>query len=53
MDALQESYVDLEGVLEETSGDGGGSYQGGSVDIKELGELEAMKKGLAHMRGQL
>ncbi|MGI5979290.1 MAG: cobaltochelatase subunit CobN [Oscillospiraceae bacterium] len=53
MDVLRESYVDLEGVLEESAGDGSGSYQGGSVDIKELGELEAMKKGLAHMHKTL
>ena len=53
MDALQESYVDLEGVLEESAGDGSGSFQGGSVDVKELGELEAMQKGLAHMHKTL
>jgi len=53
LDALQESYVDLEGVLEESTGDGSGSFQGGSVDIKELGELEAMQKGLAHMHKTL
>ena len=53
LNTLQENYVELEGVLEESSGDGSGSFQGGSVDIKELSELEAMKKGLTHMRGAL
>lgn len=53
LDSLRENYVELEGVLEESTGDGGGAYQGGAVDIKELGELEAMQKGLAHMHKTL
>lgn len=43
----------IEGVLEESMGEGIGDYQGGSIDIKDIGELDAMKKGLHQMHRTL
>lgn len=53
LDTLQDNYVELEGVLEESIGEGVSEFQGGSIDIKDIGELEAMKKGLQHMHKTL
>lgn len=49
IDTLQDSYVELEGVLEESMGEGMGEFQGGSIDVKDIGELDAMKEGLKRM----
>lgn len=53
LDTLQESYLEIEGILEDSVGDGTESFQGGAVDVKELGELEAMKHQLQHMHDML
>ena len=50
---MQESYLEIEGILEDSVGDGTESFQGGAVDVKELGELEAMKHQLQHMHDML
>lgn len=34
-------------------GDGGENFQSGSIDVKELGELSAMKQHLQHMHDML
>ena len=47
---LKESYMELEGWLEENMGDGAGDFQGGAVETYEIKELDSMKEGLAHMR---
>lgn len=53
LDTLQESYLEIEGILEESVGDGTEHFQGGAIDIKEIGELDAMKSHLQHMRDML
>lgn len=53
IDTLQESYLEIEGILEDAVGDGTESFQGGSIDMMELGELDAMKSKLQHMKDML
>ena len=53
LETLQESYLEIEAVLEESMGDGSENFQGGSIDVKELGELSAMKQHLQHMHDML
>ena len=50
---LQDSYLEIEGILEETSGDGEVDFQGGYIDVKGIEELEGMKKHLSRMHQML
>ena len=50
---LEDSYLELEGILEETSGDGSGDFQGGSIDVQGIEELNGMKEHLKHMQQML
>lgn len=50
---LEDSYLEIEGILEESSGDGDSDFQGGSIDVKGLEELEGMKEHLKHMQQML
>ena len=36
---LEDSYLELEGILEESSGDGAGEFQGGAIDAQGIDEL--------------
>ena len=53
LETLQESYLEIEAVLEESIGDGTEHFQGGAIDAQEIGELEAMKSHLQHMHDML
>lgn len=53
LETLQDSYIELEGVLEESMGENMGDFQGSSIDAKDIGELGTMKKGLEHMHNML
>ena len=50
---LEDSYLELEGILEESSGDGTGEFQGGSIDVQGVEELNGMKDHLKHMQQML
>ena len=50
---LEDSYLELEGILEETSGDGQGDFQGGSIDVKGIDELDNMQNHLKRMHQML
>jgi cobaltochelatase CobN len=43
-DALKEVYVEIEGWIEERSGELEGNFQGGSIDIITAGEVKGWKK---------
>ena len=50
---LEDSYLELEGILEESSGDGAGEFQGGAIDAQGIDELEAMQGHLKRMHQML
>lgn len=50
---LQDNYLELEGILEESSGSGNDSFQGGSIDIYSIEELTRMQGHLKGMRDSL
>lgn len=50
---LKDYYLETEGWIEESMGDLDGEYQGGSIDIVDLDEIEFMKKNLAHIKNDV
>lgn len=50
---LQDAYLELESWMEESMGDDVGDFQGGSIDIIDLNELDAMQKHIHHMKEDL
>ncbi len=52
-EVLEDSYLEIEGILEDSSGTDGESFQGGSIDVKDIDELEGMKKHLEKMHKML
>lgn len=53
MESLQDSCLEIEGILEESMGDAGGSFQGNSIDVKGIDELNQMKQQLSAMKEAL
>lgn len=51
--AIRNNYLELEGVMEDSMGEEVGDFQGGSVDIVNLDELESYKKNVEKMRAAL
>ncbi|HWQ19797.1 MAG TPA: cobaltochelatase subunit CobN [Methanotrichaceae archaeon] len=47
IDALKSSYLEVEGWMEEMIGDSGGSFQGGSIDVVTLKEVQERREKLA------
>ncbi len=44
LDALRQSYLEIEGWMEEKMGDSAGNFQGGAIDIVTLDEVRARQK---------
>ena len=53
LESLQERYLEIEGVLEDDMSDGNANFQGGSIDAQQIGELDAMRSQLDHMKDLL
>ena len=53
LESLQERYLEIEGILEDDMSDGNANFQGGSIDAQQIGELDAMRSQLDHMKDLL
>lgn len=53
IEQLQDYYIEMEGWIEEGMGDMSGNYQGGSIDIVDLDEVEFMKKNMDKIKKEL
>lgn len=53
IEEIRESYLEIEGFMEESMGDDTGDFQGGSIDIKDLNEIENYRNKLQDMRKAL
>lgn len=50
---VKETYLEIEGWLEERMGEVKGDFQGGAVDVRALGEMEGWLEKLAAVRKEL
>ena len=53
MEAIQENYLEIEGLLEADMGDGRSDFQGGAIDIRATAELDIMRSDLQRMKKML
>ena len=53
LENLENDYLELEGVLEESSGGSNDNFQGGDIDVNSIHELEHMKKHIQNMKDML
>lgn len=51
IEELQENYLELESILEESMGDNAGDFQGGSIDVVPMDELQAFRNQVAKLHG--
>lgn len=53
LENLENDYLELEGVLEESSGGNNDNFQGGDIDVNSIHELEHMKNHIQNMKEML
>ena len=52
IEELQDHYLELESILEENMGDAAGEFQGGSIDVVPMDELQAFREQIAKLHGK-
>jgi len=50
LDEIRNVYMEIEGFMEDDMGDNAGDFQGGSIDVVSLNEVEGFRKNIAAMQ---
>ena len=53
IEELKEYYIEMEGWIEEGMGDVGGDFQGGSIDMFDLKEIESFREKINKLKNNM